>query len=303
MAFEVATCEARELPQGKAAPTVIHLLPLGTFRGRDGRSWKLDNPHHLIAQFRSRKIDLVVDYEHQADDPGRKKTGPVPAAGWITELEARPDGIWGHVKWTDTAAKLIKEREYRFISPTFKYAPVTGKVVFLKGASLVHEPNLHLTALAREEPTMSTDTDLSDIASALGLPSSADRGAILNAITSQSTPDPAKYVPIEAVRDLMNDRGSKVAMARENEVEAMVSDALDEGFITPGMRDWATALCRQDPDSFVQFTKSAAPAYAHLFKPAVSGSPLSEPKSRAYDEAELAICAQLDIEPGTMVER
>ena len=156
MAFEVATCEARELPQGKSAPTVIHLLPPGAFRGRDGRSWKLDNPHHLIAWFRSLKIDLAIDYEHQADDPGRKKTGPVPAAGWITELEVRPDGIRGHVKWTDTAAKLIREREYRFISPTFKYAPVTGKVMFLKGASLVHEPNLHLTALAREKPTMST---------------------------------------------------------------------------------------------------------------------------------------------------
>lgn len=72
-------------------------------------------------------------------------------------------------------------------------------------------------------------------------------------------------MPIEAVRDLMNDRGSKVAMARESDVEAMVTDALDNGFITPGMRDWATALCRQDPDSFAQFTKSATPAYAYLF--------------------------------------
>ena len=144
---------------------------------------------------------------------------------------------------------------------------------------------------------MPTDTDLSDIASALGLPSGADCAAILTEINSQITPDPAKYVPIEAVRDLMNDRGSKVAMARESDVEAMVSDALDSGFITPGMRDWAMALCRQDPDSFVQFTESAAPAYAHLLKPTVGGSPAIAPKSPTYDEAELAICAQLNIEP------
>ena len=150
---------------------------------------------------------------------------------------------------------------------------------------------------------MSATTDLSDNASALGLPSSADRDTILTAINSQSTPDPAKYVPIEAVRDLMSDRESKVAPARESDIEAMVSNALDNGLITPGMRDWATALCRQDPDSFTQFAKSAAPAYAHLIKPTVSGSPASDPKSRAYDQAELAICAQLDIEPGTLVER
>ncbi len=302
MTFKVATCEARELPRGKAAPSAIHLLPLGAFRGRDGRSWTLDNPQHLIDRFHSRKIDLRIDYEHQADDPGRRQTGPVPAAGWITELEVRPDGIWGHVKWTDTAARLIREREYRFISPTFKYAPVTGKVVFLKGASLVHEPNLHLTAPAREEPTMPPETDLSDIVSALGLPSGSGRDAILTAINSQSTPDPARYVPIGAVRDLMNDRGSKVAMARESDIEAMVSDAIDNGFITPGMRDSATALCRQDPDSFVEFTTSAPPAYAHLFKPAIGGLPATDLKSRAFDEAELAICAQLDIEPGTLLE-
>ncbi len=311
MTFEVATCEARELPPmqdgGKAAPTVIHLLPLGAFRGRDGRSWALDNPQHLIAQFEARKIDLAIDYEHQADDPGRKQTGPVPAAGWITDLEARPDGIWGHVKWTDTAARLIREREYRFISPTFKYAPVTGKVVLLKGASLVHEPNLHLTALAREETTMrdENETALCAIAKELGLPEDAEPDQILCEIRNlaEDGPDPSRYVPIEAVRDLMQDRGNKVAMARESDVETMVTKALESGYITPGMRDWATALCRQNPDSFAEFTDSAAPAYAHLFKPAIGGGTAPEPRSRAYDEAELAICAQLDIEPGTLIDR
>ncbi len=286
MGLEIATCEARQLPPmqdgGKSAPAVIHLLPRGAFRERDGRSLVLDNPGHLIAQFRARKIGLVIDYEHQANDPGRKQTGPVPAAGWITELEARPNGIWGHVKRTDTAARLICEREYRFISPTFKYAPVTGKVVFLKGASLVHEPNLHLTALAREETPMPDETDQSDIASALGLPSEADRDDILTAIHARSTPDPAKYVPIEAVRDLMEERKGKLEMARESDVEMAVNIALDNGYITPGMRDWATARYRQDPESLAAFTRSAAPAYAHLFRPAIGGTTAPEPRSRAY---------------------
>ncbi len=38
---------------------------------------------------------------------------------------------------------------------------------------------------------MTTDTDMSDIASALGLPSGIDRDVNLTAINSQSTPDPA----------------------------------------------------------------------------------------------------------------
>lgn len=117
------------------------------------------------------------------------------------------DLIGGHVKWTDTAANMIQEREYRFLSPTFKYTPVTRKVMALSGAGLVHKPNLHLTALASEESTMpDQDENLSAIAKALGLPAQSDQSEILTAINAQTSPDLAKFVPIEAVRDLMTDR-------------------------------------------------------------------------------------------------
>lgn len=312
MALEIVSCEALELPKpeasGEAAPSAVHLMPRGAFRARDGRDWTLFRPERVIARFKAAKIDLPIDYEHQSNAAARAKiTGPIPAAGWITDLELRPDGIWGQVKWTDTAAKLIRAREYRFISPTFDFNTATKEVEQLKGAGLVRTPALHLTALAREEPTMTdeTETALCAIAGELGLSANVDTSQIIQKIRdlSDAKPDPAKYVPIEAVRDLMNDHCNKVAMARESDVEAMVSDALDSGFITPGMRDWAMALCRQDPDSFVKFTESAAPAYAHLFNRVELGSPVNDPKSRAYDEAELAICAQLDIEPGTLIER
>ena len=303
MKLKTATCDARELPQGKSAPSVIHLLPNGTFKGRDGRSWTLDDPARLIAQHKARKIDLPIDYEHQGEDSSRAQNGPVPAAGWITALEARSDGIWGHVKWTKTAANMIQEREYRFISPTFKYASATRKIMALTSAGLVHNPNLHLTALAREETAMTGDpASLSDFATALGLPENAERFEILAAINSQAEPDPAKYVPIEAVKDLMKDRTSKIAIARESDVETIVNDALDKGYITPGMIDWATALCRQAPESFAEFTSSSVPAYSHLFKSPMAGRSLPEGKSRSYDEAELAICAQLDLEPGTLLK-
>ena len=277
-------------------------MPLGAFQGRDGRSWTLDTPQHLIDQFRVRKIDLPIDYEHQADDPERAKNGPIPAAGWITDLELRANGIWGHVRWTDTVANMIQDREYRFLSPTFKYTPVTRKVMALSGAGLVHKPNLHLTALASEESTMpDQDENLSAIAKALGLPAQSDQSEILTAINTQSSPDPAKFVPIEAVRDLMTDRNTKVAMAREGDVAATVNDALSKGFITPGMRDWATALCRQDPESFAAFTTAAPPAFAHLFD-TVEKPSMKDQGSGIHDDAELAICKQLDLEPGTLIE-
>ena len=201
---------------------------------------------------------------------------------------------------------MIRAREYRYISPTFKFTSDAHKIMMLTSAGLVHKPNLHLTALAREEATMTDEeqTALCSIANELGLPEDAGAENIIHEIRnlSQMDVDPAKYVPIEAVRDLMKDRDSKVAMARESDVEDTVNDAMNNGYITPGMRNWATSLCRRDPESFAEFIKNAAPAYAHLFKSRLNGKAIPEHKSRTYDEAELAICTQLDIEPGTLLE-
>lgn len=307
MTLETVSCEALELPKpeasGKAAPSAVHLMPLGAFRARDGRDWTLFRPERVIARFKAAKIDLPIDYEHQSNEAARAKiTGPIPAAGWITDLELRPDGIWGQVKWTDTAARLIRDREYRFISPTFAFNTATKEVEQLKGAGLVHTPALHLTALAREEPTMTPETVLAQISEALGLPVETDVADVLSAVKKLATPDPAKYVPIEAVKDLLKDRGERAEMARESDVEATVAKALDGGYITPGMRDWATDLCRSDPQSFADFMRSTAPAYASLFTSPFDGKTIATDRPRSFDEAELAICSQLGIEPGTLVK-
>ena len=163
------------------------------------------------------------------------------------------------------------------------------------GASLVHRPNLQLKALAREEtkpmdtPTDTAPTDsLAKIATALGLDASADEGAILTAINrTQAAPDPARFVPIEAVRDLMTERAMNRATASEEVATARVDAAMRDGYLTPGMRDWAVASCSADPASFDSFVQSATPAYAHLFA-TPKRSPLSGGNRQSASNAEEA---------------
>jgi len=70
----------------------------------------------LVAAFKAGGIDLPVDHEHQNDNPDARLNGPVPAAGRITQLRAGA-GLWGRVASTATAAEMIGNREYRFLSP------------------------------------------------------------------------------------------------------------------------------------------------------------------------------------------
>ncbi len=208
---------------GSGAPQWVQLFPAGQMRARDGRRWKLDDPEAVIRQFQARRVDLPVDYEHQADSPMALANGPVPAAGWIRELRADGEGLWGRVEWTDTARKMIEAREYRYISPSFLAERKTGKIVRLKGAGLVHRPALHLKALASQQEnemdwmeylrellglgSEATDDDIraaldarlkrasgeddeqaamSEIARALGLSGVASQAEILAAIGSRS---------------------------------------------------------------------------------------------------------------------
>jgi phage I-like protein len=142
----LATCD-RALAPGKA-PEWVHLFPHGQMTGRDGRKFDLADPGTIVLAFQAAGVDLPIDYEHQNDRPEAKNNGPVPAAGWIKALRSDETGLWGRVEWTATAREMIANREYRYLSPSFLYHPKTTAIVRLKGAGLVHNPNLHLTALA-----------------------------------------------------------------------------------------------------------------------------------------------------------
>lgn len=299
MADQTSICEARGIAPGKA-PELVHILPPGAIKGRDGRRFILKDAKAVIKASNSAGLDLVVDYEHQVDDPANRAKGPVRAAGWIKELIAKPDGIWGRVEWTRTARNMIADREYRYLSPVLVHR-TDGTVMRIKGLSLVHRPNLELTALSSQEDTMAKDTDtLSQIATALGLNADADLTAILSAIDdAPSRPDPARYVPIEAVHDLMASRGEAVTSLQRQEAEARVQDATDKGYLTPAMWDWAVSLCEQDRDSFDDFISSATPAYAHMFKPQpMRGRPGESVQS--HDPLALSICSQLGLTPADL---
>lgn len=308
-------------PGGAEAPDWVHLLPLGEFRGHDGRSFRLADAEGVIAASLRRGVDLVIDYEHQSEAAPEAKAGPIPAAGWIKALEARADGLWGKVEWTAAARELIGAKAYRYLSPVIRYSPQDRQVRRLCGAGLVHTPNLELTALAREEPAM-TDTPAADprlaAALALGLPESADGAAIqarvldllgrLNAFLTRAeaeapgaaeteAPDPAEFAPIAAMRELLTERNTALATMSERAADKRVGEALAAGYITPAMRPWALALCREKPESFETFLSSSMPAYAHFLHPIIpTGKPPAASAAALSPEAQ-AICRQLDLDP------
>ena len=85
-----------------------------------------------------RGIDIAIDYGHESAGE---------AAGWVSSAEARSDGLWLFVDWTDDAAADIRSGKYRYFSPEFVDVwqhPETGEKFkdVLFGGGLTNRPFL-----------------------------------------------------------------------------------------------------------------------------------------------------------------
>lgn len=170
-----------QIPAG-GAPEWVHLTPAGTFSGVDGRGpFTLKDPAAVIAASMAAG-KLAIDENH-AIDLAAPKGGPAPARGWIVEMQARSDGLWGRVEWTGEGRRLLDDRAYRGISPVMAVQKTGGAVAKILRASLVNEPNLaSLTSLH----SRSHDMDLAKLRQLLGLTADAAEDAILTTVTSHA---------------------------------------------------------------------------------------------------------------------
>jgi phage I-like protein len=215
---------------------------------------------------------------------------------------------------------MIARREYRYLSPSFLFHPNTRQIVKLKGAGLVHNPNLYLTALASQETGMTPDKttqkpgdgeamDLAAFAAAiarmLGLPPDTPQETIFAKLKEKigADPDPAKFVPVATVQAMLAERNLSLATASEERAGQKVAEALRLGHISPALKDWATALCRSDEASFDRFMESSVPQFAHIFKPThAAGQPPRPQHHKASSDLADAICSQLGLKPGSLTE-
>lgn len=174
----IALCSAISLPDAPGAPDWVHIMPMpGPVRTINGTGpFRVADAQAVIAASLSDPRGIPVDENHSTQIRGARGE-PAPARGWVKDLEARADGIWGRVEWNATGEALMSERAYRGLSPVIQHL-ADGTVVQIRSVALTNTPNLiGLTALNTETPM-----NWANIAKALGLADDAGEDAILAAI-------------------------------------------------------------------------------------------------------------------------
>lgn len=192
----VAMCAAMAMPDDDgAAPEWVHLLPAGEIRTGDGRGpYRVRDAAALMAASLVPGDRLPIDENH-ATDLAAPRGEPAPARGWIVELQARADGLWGRVEWTAAGRRLVAGKAYRGLSPVIQHLK-DGTVTAVLRASLVNRPNLrgltalHLLGSPSDHPALDASfqendmTLLEKLLAALGLPAATTEEAAIAAVTT-----------------------------------------------------------------------------------------------------------------------
>lgn len=170
----------------------FHLVPRGEYPNvtDDGRQvMQVLDDAAFDAMLKNFTPKVLIDQEHFSHDTGKSSE----AFGWISELQKRADGVWGRVEWTDLGETAIKNRRYRFISPTWnRLQKIEGdrlRPLHIRDAGLTNQPNLRgmvpLSNRAGETTPdgqhQQTKTQLSmkNIAAKLGLSADASEESIV----------------------------------------------------------------------------------------------------------------------------
>ena len=96
----------------------------------------------IVHNFRERQNgEINVDYDHASEMPEVAAGGPIPSAGRIVgidppEAQGRRTLLWGWFEPTERAQTLVRNREYRYISPAIDWGAKNKRTGKPQGATL-----------------------------------------------------------------------------------------------------------------------------------------------------------------------
>lgn len=117
-------------------PEEIPVLPIGHVKSTRG-DFEVDerDVENIIRQFRERRLDLVIDYEHQTLNDIQ-----APAAGWIKDLYPGTNALMAKVEWTQKGRDYIANKEYRYLSPVVLVKKKDQHAAVFHSAALTNTP-------------------------------------------------------------------------------------------------------------------------------------------------------------------
>ncbi|ROO28279.1 phage protease [Salinisphaera orenii] len=295
----------------------------GMIRGDDGRAWKMSDPDAVVATYTGPR---PIDVNH-AEDLQAAAGNPAPASGWIEEIRANNGAIEGRLAFNARGAASVRDREYRYLSPAFRFHPETKEIKRIDSASLVNTPNFALALNRRGAPDANDNPEanamdlLAELRTALNLKDDATEADALAAVKTQGTeletarnrptdtPPLDKFVPrgdYDALEQAKNRAETQLAERDQADhkakVDAAITAAKAAGKITPATEDYHRANCRtaEGLEAFQTYVAAAPEIGADT---GLDGKTPGSGAGEALTDEEKAACRAIGVDEATFAER
>ena len=120
--------------------TEVQVATIGTVIGSDveGNPVEQHFTEESLQKIAENTTDeILVDAEHQSE-----KGCTTEAKGWLSKLNFVPGkGLFGSIKWTDIGRKLVENRVFRWLSPSWLIDKVTREPVAMTSVALTNKPS------------------------------------------------------------------------------------------------------------------------------------------------------------------
>ena len=139
--------------------TEVQIATIGTVVGSDidGNPVEQNFTEDSLQKIAENTTDeVLVDAEHQSE-----KGGTTEAKGWLSKLNFIPGkGLVGSIKWTDIGRKLVENRVFRWLSPSWLIDKVTKEPVAMTSVALTNKPSQmgRIDPIINQEPLKETLT-------------------------------------------------------------------------------------------------------------------------------------------------
>lgn len=233
----------------------IKVAVIGEWKGHNNGSFKVseEDLNSMIKYFNEKKIDLVIDYEHQS-----LKNEKAPAAGWIKELYLENGSLMAKADFNKEAKNYIANKQYRYLSPVFEFNTKDNK------SGEFVRAKLHSVAL--------TNTPFIDELGELIANKNKVGCNPFTPLEVQSTIQKGEQMD-EKIKELeksvlvLKDENSNLVaqnetLKKQSEesakelVNILVDNALSSGKIANSQKEWALTYACKDLQGFKQFLES-----------------------------------------------
>ncbi|MBE3022932.1 phage protease [Campylobacter sp. 7477a] len=224
----------------------ILLAVTGEWKGHYAGEFRIDSAdiEKMKLNFDARKIDLVIDYEHQTL-MGRE----APAAGWVKSMSIKEGKLYGMVSWTARAKEYIKNGEYRYLSPVFNFGARDNKSgawigCEIESVALTNTPFLDELDEVRANKNLNPKGENMDKSKQLDA----------EAIEATKTEQEATITALKA--ELETAKGENAAL-KEALATSAVESAIIANKISEPQKQWALSYAKADLNGFNEFLKGA----------------------------------------------